>query len=149
MTEIKKSREVPYTLAQMHSLVTTLGLYPEFLPWVKEVKIVSQDKTKISANLHAEKWNINFAFNMIYLIQPNNVIEIRLRSGGPFRHIAGFWKFDTLKNKGTKLTFELQLEFASPWMRWTLLPFIKRECTLLLKNFVARAEKLYDRNFRI
>lgn len=157
MVDIVKSIEVPYTLEQMEHLVTSIGQYPEFIPWIKEVQIVSQDKSKISANIYAQKWNFNFGFNMVYVLQPNHIIEIRLRSGGPFRQIAANWKFEPLlptakttqKSKGTKLIFKLQLEFASPWVRWTLLPLIKRECKIVMNQFSERAEKLYEKNFRI
>lgn len=145
MTTIKKSENVPVTPAQLFALVNAIETYPEFLPWCKKAVVHGQAPNQIKASMLGSKWGIDFSFGFIYLLHPNSMIEIRLMNTGPFRYVKALWRFTDLGAAGTKLGLEIEYEFNSAFLGWTLTPLIKNECSKVLKDFYNQARKIYGK----
>lgn len=142
MTTIKKETRVPYTTDQMFALVMAVDQYSAFLPWCKDADIQNKTPHSISAYVEGYKMGIPFVFTMIYQIQADKSIVLRLMNNGPFQHIQGLWKFSP-ENEGSRFSFELQFEFKNKFLAWTLTPIIRSEIDSLIKEFCKQAETIY------
>jgi ribosome-associated toxin RatA of RatAB toxin-antitoxin module len=140
MTEIKKTIEVPQSIEKMYALVTAVENYPDFISGCLDVQLHKKDQSKINCLVEAQKMGVNFAFPMVYVLHPPQMIEITLPTGGPFRQIKGFWRFAPNAGGGTQFTFELQYEVSNAFLGWTLTPLIKNEIGKLMKDFSDRAK---------
>lgn len=142
MVTIKKTAVIPYKIEEMSSIVTDLEKYPEFLSWCQNATITTRDKNKIRASIQGSKFSFHFAFPFIYYLHSPKLMGIHL-VGRIFKHIDGFWRFETIEKGGSRLTFELNYEFSNAFLNWTLTPLIKSESGTLIKNFCQRAKNLY------
>lgn len=143
MTEIKKNIVLPYTATQIYDLVNDLEKYPEFISWCKGVTVHNQTSYKTNASIQASKFGMDFTFSIIYQLEPSKMIRIYLLNNGPFRSIEAFWRFQTITNGETQLSFEVQYELNNRLLGWTLTPLLKNEINHLLKEFSIRAAKYY------
>lgn len=142
MTTITKDVVVPYTTDQMFTLVTTVDEYSAFLSWCRGVDIQNKSPHNITSYVEGYKMGIPFVFTLIYQIQSDKSIQVRLLNNGPFQYVQGLWRF-TPVNEGSRLSFELQFEFKNRFMAWTLTPIIKSEIASLVKDFSLQAKKIF------
>lgn len=144
MTDIKRSITVPFSSMQMFDLVKNLASYPEFLSWCKASRVQNQTPYKIQATLEASKFGMDFTFSILYQLEANQLIKIFLLNKGPFRTIDAFWRFRSIDNHQSQLTFELHYQLSSAFLSWTLTPLIKNEVNHVLKEISQRARKIFD-----
>ena len=93
MTHVNKSRIVPFTCAQMYSLVDDVESYAKFLPYFVSSEVHYRDADEVQATLCVTAAGFRKAFTTRNRLQQNKMIEIRLVDG-PFSHLEGFWRFD-------------------------------------------------------
>ena len=135
---------VPYTAAEMYSLVDDIDTYPLFLPWCKTSRILSRDEDEVRASIEMAKGGIHKSFTTSNRLQRNKMIEMRLVEG-PFRHMEGFWRFETLGEKGCKVTLDLEFEFSNKILRMTLGPVFDQIANTLVDAFCERAIDVYGK----
>ena len=90
MTNVKKSRTVPYSCEQMYNLVNDVERYAEFLPYFAESVVHHRDEDEVQATLSVTAVGIQKSFTTRNRLQANKMIEIRLVDG-PFSRLEGFW----------------------------------------------------------
>ena len=144
MTTINKSALVPYTSQEMYRLVRDIEAYPEFLPWCRQAKILSEDQDEVRATLWLSKGGVDKSFNTSNRHQSNKMIEIRLVEG-PFRHLQGFWRFDTLGDAGCKVSLDIEFEFASRMLSMVVGPVFNQIANSLVDSFQKRAVEVYGK----
>ena len=142
MPDIHKQAKVPYTVAQMYRLVNDVAGYPLFLPWCKEVDILSESDEEIRATLHLEKGSLRKSFTTCNRLQKNKMIEIRLLSG-PFHHLEGFWRFEPLENDHCEIRLDMEFEFANKLISFAIEPIFSQIANSLVDAFSQRAQELY------
>jgi len=117
MTAHSASRVVPYTADQMYRIVADVERYPEFLPWVSALHIVSREQVKGRDVLKA-RMTVGFrSFRESYTSRVNldpagrtiNVVQ----TDGPFRVLENRWRF-TPEGAGCRIDFSIQFEFRNP-----------------------------------
>lgn len=52
MADVHKSVLINYSAEQMYELVTAVADYPQFLPWCRDVVIITQNETTLEARIH-------------------------------------------------------------------------------------------------
>ena len=144
MTTIKRNALVPYTAADMFTLVNDLRAYPDFLPWCDEVKIHDESPDEIKATVHFSRRGLSAAFTTRNRLQINKMIEMRLLDG-PFRHLQGFWRFEPVGDAGCKIHLDMEFEIANPVLRLTIGPLFKQIANSLMDAFIARARDIHGR----
>ncbi len=141
MVEIHRFALIEHTPAQMFELVRGVPSYPEFLPWVKEAVVFSEDERRQVASLEVSLAGLRRRFTTEnHLIFPHRV-EISLQSG-PFEELGGAWKFEPL---GHGARVSLDLSFALSGSGW-MLPFrrgFERMADRMVDDFCRRAERVY------
>lgn len=144
MTTINRNALVPYTAADMFTLVNDLRAYPDFLPWCDEVKIHDESPDEIKATVHFSRRGLSAAFTTRNRLQINKMIEMRLLDG-PFRHLQGFWRFEPVGDAGCKIHLDMEFEIANPVLRLTIGPLFKQIANSLMDAFIARARDVHGR----
>ncbi len=145
MTVIKRSAIVPYTPAQMFTLVNAIEDYPQFIPWCKATRILSRDLDQVQATLDFSKGAIQKSFTTLNRLQQDKMIEIRLIDG-PFHHLEGFWYFDGLENDSTEVRLDLEFEFSSKLLGLAFAPVFSQAANSLVDIFCKRAADVYGSN---
>lgn len=142
MSVVKRSALVPFRAEQMFHLVDDIEAYPEFLPWCKSAVILHRDDHEVRASLELARGALSKSFTTVNRNQPGKMIEMRLLEG-PFRHLEGFWQFQSLGDDGCKVTLDMEYEFSSRILKMTVGPVFDHIANSLVDAFCQRARDKY------
>jgi ribosome-associated toxin RatA of RatAB toxin-antitoxin module len=142
MPTIKRSALVPYRPEEMFSLVDDVKSYPQFLPWCKNASELSRNDDEVRASLDLARGGFEKSFVTCNRLQKNKMIEIRLIEG-PFRHLDGFWHFETLGDSGCKVSLDLDFEFSNKLVGMAFGPLFNQIANTLVDSFCKRAVDVY------
>ena len=142
MTLIKRSALVPYSNAEMFHIVNTVEDYPKFLTWCKSSLVHSRSDDEVHATLNLAHSHLQKSFTTCNRLQQDKMIEIRLING-PFKHLEGFWRFESLNPQGCKIWFDLEFEFLNKLLSLTIEPIFSQIANSLVDSFCNRAVELY------
>jgi ribosome-associated toxin RatA of RatAB toxin-antitoxin module len=144
VTRIDKTAIVPYTVHDMFVLVNNITDYPKFLPWCKSITIHSQTESEIVATLLMGGAGLEKSFTTTNVIKPDESIDMRLLKG-PFRHLEGHWQFQSLGEKGCKISLNMAFQISNPVLRMSLGPMFTKITDNLVDAFVKRANQLHGK----
>jgi ribosome-associated toxin RatA of RatAB toxin-antitoxin module len=142
MRKVHRSALVPYSAAQMYTLVKDVETYPSFLPWCNDAEVHIREESFIEASLELHRGRISKKFRTRNVLKENESLGIAL-VGGPFRHMSGGWTFQQLGDAGSKVELDLQFEFESRATDIIFGRFFENTCNLLVDSFTQRAAKIY------
>jgi ribosome-associated toxin RatA of RatAB toxin-antitoxin module len=142
MRKVHRSALVPYSAAQMYTLVKDVEAYPSFLPWCNDAEVHIREESFIEASLELHRGRISKKFRTRNVLKENESLGIAL-VGGPFRHMSGGWTFRQLSDAGSKVELELQFEFESRATDIIFGRFFENTCNSLVDSFTQRAAKIY------
>src|SRR5580765_6560186 len=111
MRKVHKTALVPYPAKDMYALVNDVARYPEFLPWCRGARILEQSATEMRASLDLARGGFRKTFTTRNRLEPEQAITITLEHG-PFRHLEGRWRFTDMDHEGSKVTLDMEFEFA-------------------------------------
>jgi ribosome-associated toxin RatA of RatAB toxin-antitoxin module len=126
----------------MYQLVSDVDAYSEFLPWCNRSEVLSRDGDTVEASLELHKGSISKTFTTRNRQRQDEAIDIEL-VGGPFRHLAGGWRFEPLGDDGCKVSLELEFEFESRVVDLLFGSFFEDTCNSLVDAFTGRAADIY------
>lgn len=141
MTVVKQSRLVPYTCEQMFSIVDTVELYQEFLPYFEKSEVLHRDEDEVQATLTIAFAGMQKSFTTRNRLQKNKMIEMRLIDG-PFSHLEGFWRFDEVEN-GCMVSLDLEFQFSTRMLSMMLGSVFEKVTLTMVDAFNNRAKMLY------
>ena len=139
MRKISRSALVTYSVGEMFSLVDDIESYPEFLPWCRDAVIHFRQGNVVEATLELHRGSVSKHFRTRNTSRAGKEIDIAL-VGGPFRHLAGGWKFTQLGDSGCKVALELEFEFANRVVDLMFGSFFEEICNTLIDAFTRRAD---------
>ncbi|MDA0679647.1 MAG: type II toxin-antitoxin system RatA family toxin [Proteobacteria bacterium] len=142
MRRVNRSALVPYRASEMFRLVDDVDSYAEFLPWCSFSKVLSRRADSVDATLELHKGTIAKKFTTRNTLKQNESIDIEL-IGGLFRHLAGGWRFQSFGAEGSKVSLELEFEFASRMVDVMFGPFFEETCNSMIEAFTRRAAAVY------
>lgn len=140
-------RILPYTPEQMFALVGDVRAYPDFIPWIRSIRLSPerQEADQVSvldadASVGFSVINERFA-TRVRRDRAAQLIEVNLISG-PFKTLLNQWRFvaDPL---GTKIFFDIDFEFKSRLLDLMLRANFDYAVQRLIGCFEARAKALY------
>ena len=144
MATVKKSALILYSAAEMYALVSDIEAYPQFLPWCRSTQVLSRGEDEVRAVIEMVKGRVHKSFSTINRMQHHKMIDIRLLEG-PFRRLEGYWRFDPLRADASKVSLDMEFEFASPLLRMAIEPVFKQITNSLVDAFCKRAVDFYGR----
>ena len=142
MATVNKSALVLYSAAEMYGLVENIEAYPQFLPWCRSARILSRSADEVRATIEMAKSGVHKSFTTCNRMQPNKMIDIRLLEG-PFKRLQGYWRFEPLRADASKVSLDMEFEFANTLLRVAVEPVFKQIANSLVDAFCKRAVDLY------
>jgi ribosome-associated toxin RatA of RatAB toxin-antitoxin module len=139
---VNRSALVPYSAQQMYALVVDVAAYPSFLRSCSAATVHSQDDDSIDASLEFSLGGIKKSFRTRNALRRAASMDIAL-IGGPFRRLAGGWRFEAMGDDGCKLSLELEFEFESIITDAIFGHYFEDICNRLIDSFSQRAHELY------
>ena len=116
MTEHSESRIVPYTADLMYRIVADIERYPEFLPWVAALRVLSRGEKEMVAEMAVGYGPFRERYTSRVSLDPAarsiDVVEIK----GPFRRLENHWRFTPHKD-GCRIDFSIVFEFRNPLLQ--------------------------------
>ena len=144
MATVKKSALVLYSAAEMYALVEDIEAYPRFLPWCRSTQVLSRNEDEVRATIEMVKGGVHKSFTTCNRMQNHKLIDIRLLEG-PFKRLEGYWRFEPLRADASKVSLDMEFEFASPLLRVAVEPVFKQIANSLVDAFCKRAVELYGK----
>lgn len=142
MPVVRRSSLVPYSAEQMFDLVNDVDSYAAFLPWCTGSRILSRHGDEVRASVDLARGGIHKTFTTCNRIQRGKMIEIRLVEG-PFRLLEGFWRFDELAERRTRISLDLEFEFSTRLIQFAFGPIFHQMANSLVDAFCKRAHEIY------
>lgn len=144
MSSISKNALVPYSAAEMYALVYDVESYSAFLPWCNSSQVLSQDDDEQRATIEIAHGSLRKSFTTCNRLQKGKMIEMRLEQG-PFKHLQGFWRFDTLGERACKVSLDLDFEFSNKLVGMAMGPVFSQIANTLVDAFSKRAVEVYGK----
>jgi ribosome-associated toxin RatA of RatAB toxin-antitoxin module len=63
---------------------------------------------------------------------------------GPFRELTGQWRFDSIGERGSRVSFRVEFEFKNRLTAVALSKAFEALCSTIVDAFVTRANKTYQ-----
>jgi coenzyme Q-binding protein COQ10 len=142
MPKHKEIRTLPYSAEQMFDLVADIENYPHFLPWCKSARLLSRSSKTVHADLVIGYKFFQEKFTSEVTLDRPHAIMVNYRSG-PLSHLSNEWKFKAKGKKGCQLTFSVDFDFHSPFLRAAMNVFFDKALTRMVAAFEKRAQDLY------
>ncbi|MDH3988243.1 MAG: type II toxin-antitoxin system RatA family toxin [Gammaproteobacteria bacterium] len=142
MRRISRTALVPYLSSEMFQLVDDVDRYAEFLPWCNHSEVLMREDNVVEATLELHKGSISKTFTTRNTRNQDEAIDIALL-GGPFRVLAGGWRFRPLGDEGCKVSLELEFEFENRMVDMLFGAFFEETCNSLVDAFTRRAADIY------
>jgi coenzyme Q-binding protein COQ10 len=137
----KENRIVPYTADLMYRIVSDIERYPEFLPWVLALRVLSREGNLLTAEMAVGYGPFREKYVSRITLDPGlhtiDVVAIK----GPFRRLENHWGF-TPENAGCLIDFAIQFEFANPLLQAAAAHSFEKVLLKMTDAFVARAAAL-------
>ena len=144
MPVINKSALVPYTAQEMYELVDDIESYPVFLPWCGGSEVLKRNDDEVKASILLSRSGVKKKFTTLNRLQKGKMIEMRLVEG-PFRHLEGFWRFESLNESASKIMFDIEFEFSSKLLALTVGPVFNQIANTMVDAFTGRAVDVYGK----
>jgi coenzyme Q-binding protein COQ10 len=141
------TRVLPYTPAQLFTLVGDVERYPEFIRWVSALRAWNRRPDGDSATLMDAEAQVKFSIvrerfaTRVRLDEAGKAIDVHLLSG-PFRKLESRWRFRP-HAKGCELSFEIEFEFGSRFLESLLAANFEKAVGKIVGAFEKRARVLY------
>ena len=139
MIRIERSALVTRTAQSMYEIVADIEGYPTFLPWCRRAVVHEARGAYLRATLGIDFRGMRREFTTENHNQPFESIDIRLIDG-PFRSLAGQWRFKSLADNACKVELDLAYEFASPLLERIIGPAFNVIANSLVDAFIRRAD---------
>ena len=111
MAIIQRTAVVQYPSSNMYDLVNDIESYPTFLPWCEDSNVISRTDDELRASLTLSRSGLTKSFTTCNRLQKDKMIEMRLVDG-PFHHLEGFWRFESVDGGGSRVSLDMEFEFA-------------------------------------
>ncbi|MHB2040064.1 MAG: type II toxin-antitoxin system RatA family toxin [Acidiferrobacteraceae bacterium] len=142
MTVINRSALVPYPAHDMFVLVADIERYPEFLPWCSGARVLSRTDDTVTAAIDIAYKGLHRSFTTRNRLVLDERMEMHLVDG-PFSRLEGCWSFLALDSVSSKISLDLEFEFANRLLRLAVGPIFGTIANSLVDGFRARAKQIH------
>jgi coenzyme Q-binding protein COQ10 len=138
----------PYSTEQLFALVADVKRYPEFLPWCRAARILSEEGNEILAELVISFAHLTESYTSRVVLTPpmhpqgEARIDVAMVKG-PFSHLTNHWHFIPLPDGGTRIELELDFKFKSRLLESLIGGIFERATLKMTTAFKERAAALY------
>lgn len=147
-----ESRIVPYPADLMFAIVADIERYPEFLPWVTGLKVLSREK-KGGCEIVVAEMTVGFAAlrerytSRVVLDPAARTIDVT-QAEGVFRHLDTRWRFtpDGPDKKSCRIDFFIDYAFKSRLLNLVAGTAFHQVAKQMVHAYEARARALSEQS---
>lgn len=140
--KIERTALVTYPAMDMYRLVHDVPSYPEFLRWCTGAEVLEQDREQQLAALEVQVAGLQQRFTTRNRLEPGERLSMSLVEG-PFRSLAGEWRFQPMGEAGSKVALVLNFDFRRGLVSSAFERGFARIGDHLVGEFCRRADQLY------
>jgi coenzyme Q-binding protein COQ10 len=145
MPSHSESRVVPYTADLMFAVVADVEKYPQFLPWVVALRVLSRERIRerqvVIAQMAVGFGALREKYTSRVILDPDaRTIDVA-QTDGPFKQLENHWRF-TPEGEGCRVDFSLAFEFKSRMLNMVASKAFERASMKMSAAFEARAKTL-------
>ncbi|MES2729610.1 MAG: type II toxin-antitoxin system RatA family toxin [Pseudomonadota bacterium] len=142
MPTYAEQKFLPYTQAQLFSLVADVDKYPEFLPWCTACRTTRREsETVFFADLVIGYKLIRERIACrVEAVAPDSIHVAYLQ--GPLKHLSNHWRFIP-QDGGCLIDFYVDFELKNAFFQGFMSMFFHEAIQRMVGAFEARAKHLY------
>jgi coenzyme Q-binding protein COQ10 len=116
MTSLKRQIDLPYRPEDLFDLVSDVGRYPDFIKWIRSLRLLSEDdeperwRGRAEASVGFKGFTESFITDIDAKKAPMTIDVSLVR--GPFRKLSNAWRFTAIPT-GTRVDFSIAFEFRN------------------------------------
>lgn len=145
MPFVKQSKIVRFSPKQLYDLVDDINAYHTFLKGCKHSYEEKRTENTVIGTLVLAAPGFKQSFTTKNTLTPHECISLTLVKG-PFRKLEGKWTFTPMTDNQTKVALELDFEFNSRLLAFTLGPAVHQLTNHLTETFCQQAAIRYGEN---
>lgn len=145
MLSHRESRIVPYPAELMYAVVADVEKYPEFLPWVVALRVLTRRDDGLTAEMAVGYHGLRERYTSdVRLDATARTIDV-LQIKGPFKALENHWRFIP-KHEGCEVEFSILFEFKSRLLHSVAGAKFEKVMMKMTDAFEARAAALSQAN---
>lgn len=138
----RETRELPFSNVQMYRLVSDVGRYQEFLPWVVGTRIRSDSETEMLADVLVGFRGLREQFSSRVIKTPSTAIDVDYLDG-PLRNLHNEWRFRPREDGGCDVDFYVDFTFKNRVFEKLAGQMFAKALQKMTSAFVDRAHIIY------
>lgn len=143
MISHRETRQVPYPAELMYAVVSDVEKYPQFLPWVLALRILSRRENGLTAEMAVGYGALRERYTSDVKLDPAirriDVTQIK----GPFKTLENHWQF-TPREGGCEIAFSILFEFKSRLLHSVAGAKFEQVMLKMADAFEARAKQIQE-----
>ena len=143
MISHRETRIVPYPAELMYAVVSDVEKYPEFLPWVVALRVLSRDENRLTAEMAVGYGALCERYTSDVVLDPAALRVDVTQTKGPFKTLENHWRF-TPSGEGCEIEFSILFEFRSRLLHSVAGAKFEKVMLKLADAFEARAKSIQD-----
>lgn len=141
MISHRETRIVAFPAALMYAVVSDVEKYPEFLPWVVALRVLSRRDNGLTAEMAVGYGALRERYTSDVTLDPvQHRIDV-VQTKGPFKTLENHWRF-TPKDGGCEVEFAIAFEFQSRLLHGVAGQAFEKVMLKMADAFEARAAAL-------
>ena len=132
----------PYNALDIFNIILDVDKYPEFIPWCRQLKIISRNELKIIADSTIEFKSITASYQSEITFQPPSIDKVGyinvLSTQGAFKYLKNIWEFYYKDHKQTLVKFSINCQFRSKMMHYAMSMVYHKAQQKVIKAFKDR-----------
>ena len=144
MISHRETRIVPYPAALMYAVVSDVEKYPQFLPWVVALRVLSRGENRMTAEMAVGYGALRERYTSDVRLDP---VERRIdvvQTQGPFKQLENHWRF-TPHAEGCEVEFSILFAFRSRLLQSLAGSAFEKVILNMADAFEARARTLQEK----
>ena len=142
----RETRTLVHPAALMYAVVSDVEKYPEFLPWVVALRVLSRREGGLTAEMAVGYGGLRERYTSDVTLDPvQHRIDV-VQTKGPFKTLENHWRFTPLKDEsggeGCEVEFSIAFEFKSRLLHGVAGHAFEKVMLTMADAFEARAAAL-------
>jgi coenzyme Q-binding protein COQ10 len=137
----RETRFVPYPAELMYAVVADVEKYPQFLPWVVALRVLSRRETGLTAEMVVGYGALRERYTSEVTLDPATRRIDVVQSRGPFKTLENHWHF-TPRDQGCEVEFSILFEFKSRLLHSVAGAKFEKVMLKMADAFEARAKNI-------
>jgi coenzyme Q-binding protein COQ10 len=142
----RETRTLVHPAALMYAVVSDVEKYPEFLPWVVALRVLSRREGGLTAEMAVGYGGLRERYTSDVTLDPvQHRIDV-VQTKGPFKTLENHWRFtpfnDENGDEGCEVEFSIAFEFKSRLLHGVAGHAFEKVMLTMADAFEARAAAL-------